>query len=55
MCEGFVGGLLELTKVLLEAGNTTKIMHTIGIKTCIADIRVYGIRMVLKRRLVIYC
>lgn len=55
MCEGFVGGLLGCMKVLLEAGNTFKIMHTIGIKTCTADIRVYGIRMVLKRRLVIYC
>ena len=55
MCEGFVGGLLGWTKVLLEASNTPKIVYVIGIKTCTADIRVYGIRMVLKRRLVIYC
>lgn len=49
---GIVGGLL---KALLEAGNTSKIVDMKGIKTCTADIGVYGIRMVLKRRLVIYC
>lgn len=39
---------------MLEAGNTSKIVNMMGIKICTADIVVYGIRMVLKRRLVIY-
>ena len=39
---------------MLEAYNTSKIVTLMGIKTCTADTGVYGIRMVLKRRLVIY-
>ena len=39
---------------MLEDDNTPKIVAMMGIKTCIADIGVYDIRMVLKRRLVIY-
>lgn len=43
-----------MTKVLLEASNTLKFVDWMGIKTCTSDIGVYGSRMVLKRRLVIY-
>ena len=43
-----------LLKALLEVDNTSKIVAMMGIKTCTVDTGVYGIRMVLKRRLVIY-
>ena len=38
----------------MEVDNTFKIVAMMGIKTCTADTGVYGVRMVLKRRLVIY-
>lgn len=50
-----MGWAETLLEVLLEVCNILKIVAQMGIKTCTADIRVYGIRMVLKRRLVIYC
>ena len=43
-----------LLEVWLEVCNILKIVAPMGIKTCIADTGVYDIRMVLKRRLVIY-
>ena len=50
-----LGWAETLLEVLLEVCNTLKIVTLKGIKTCTADTGVYVIRMVLKRRLVIYC